>query len=267
MTNMPLHRFLALAPFCLFCVTFPNPAVGERLVHEGFDYAPGTMEGANGGVGWAGPYENFGGRRSAEIISPSGDENFGSGSYAAFARDSYHFRGIDTLGLPEEHINERGSLGVPGTSLWVSAFIQAESPVLPPSFGISFFEDGEEKLFLGRGTSEKGGWKIQTEHQDASSGEYTTPQWIVLRIDFNHDGSEGAELDRVLMFLNPDPSGAEPSAASAAGNIQRATGPISFNRVRFVGNGNGFRMNDFQIGTTFSSISPIAEPGTVISTK
>lgn len=265
MTNTPLLRFLALAPFCLLCVISPKSAIGERLVHEGFDYAPGTLEGANGGVGWAGPYENAGGRRSAQIISPSGDEVFGSGNYAAFARDSDHFRGIDTLGLPEAHINERGTLGVPGTSLWVSVFLQAESPILPPYFGISFFEDGEEKLFLGRGNSERQGWKIQTAHQNASIGEYTMPLWIVLRIEFNDDGTPGAERDRVSMFLKPATDGEDPGPPDA--EIVRAEGPISFNRVRFVGNGNGFRMDDLRIGTTFSSVSSVAEAGTVISTK
>ncbi len=244
-----------------------GPVSAEVLVRESFDYPPGSLQGRDGGVGWAGAYEEFGGHPAGEVVAPRGEEAFGAGSYARFARDSYHFRQLDTLAIPARYLNERGTVGVAGETLWVSVFLQAEEPILPPFFGISLFEGGEERLFLGRGTNETGGWKIQTEYDNVLSGEYTEAQWIVLRIDFRNDGSDGARRDGVTMFVNPDPSDPEPDASEAAGEIRRSPGPLSFNRVRFVGNGNGFRMNDFRIGTSYSAVSSAAEAGTVVTTR
>lgn len=271
----PLMKFLRTLLSCLgFVANLSSPyACGELLVHEGFDYPVGVLQDRAGGRGWAGPYEDFGGRPSGEVIASKGEAGFGAGHFARFARDSYHFRQIDTLGIARAHINERGSLGVPGTSLWLSLFIRAQEPILPPFFGISLFEDGDERLFLGKGRMEKAGWKIQTqkvvegERGNAFSGNYLEPHWIVLKIDFRNDGSPAAEHDRVYMFLNPDPKGPAPASSGAAGEVNGILDPMTFNRIRIVGNGHGFLMNDLRIGTSFASVSPAAEAGTVLTTR
>ncbi len=251
-----------------------EPEPRDLVVYEGFDYDEGSLLANDGGIGWAEGYEPFGSAGSAEVTSPGlafGDLPV-SGNKLTSAGGERNFRTIATDEIHSDLLNPYSDhIGRPGTSVWVSALIQAVDPVGNPFMGFGFYRDTDqqsgETIFIGKSTGDEenpfafgeGGWRVQgagggsTTSEDASmftGVPYTDLSFFVLRIDYRTDGD-----NRIYVFHNPDPTGGAPSTDEALGYIETPVGSFGFDRIRIAGNDNGFHLDELRIGTTWYAVT------------
>lgn len=261
----------------------PEPAPLRHLfAYDGFDYQPGDLVGQDGGLGWAQPWApSTESRRTdwpfAQVTSPgqSAGELLAEGNKAYMAEPEIPggngggraFRYIDVDNLDPSFVNSYGTIGVPGTSIWVSFIAEGNSDDLAngegdpnrPFWGISLFSDASERLFFGKSTGGQElrvsgqGQALLLENNEAPIGE---KHFVAIRLDFNEEGGHSASL-----FINPDPTGRTPSEENAYIFTGTAV-DFSFNRVRVAsGGGYGGTIDELRIGAAWMDVTPIPYDG------
>lgn len=274
---------------------------GKLLVYDGFDYPEwGELQTVTpGGFGWAGGYtqEKYDATlypNLGPLVEPGG-MTYGSlwttGNKVSMD-DRRAQRYIDLGAIPAELKSESPTNGTviraTGKSIWLSALAQQVVAELPSFFGVSLFRDNTEVLFLGKA----GGtppvslvWKVEGKFPNTtglSTNLASEPSLLVVRLDWNHDGSlvetyttnlstsvittnrTPVHPDRAYLWVNPDPDlpsltpeTANASAVGVRNATQRGDFLYSFNRVGFRGGALASGLIDeLRIGTTYHSVAP-----------
>src|SRR5690606_32648217 len=251
-----------------------EPAERDLLVYDGFDYSEGTVDGLNGGIGWADGYLTSDGSPSAEVISPglewpglatSGNALSAVGP-APDNNGTRNFRLIDIDGIHSSMLNKYSPthIGPQGGSNWLSVVGQGNPEQAGPFWRLSLYRDTSEQsgevLFLGKGSAdtEEDGWRF-TGGQGSSTGgtirtglSLTDRHFWVIRIDYHDDGNQVAHL-----FHNPDPFG--PAPTEPVLSRETRLGSFGFDRIRIAGNGAGFVIDEIRIGTSWEAVAPLGE--------
>jgi len=225
---------------------------------ESFDYPAGTsldtLE-ANGGSGWASPWEHFDLNSEAMSVADSGftydDLNYSVPHIGNF------MMGVNSVAwggqrygryLAQRWPNEDGKV------YWLSAFYELIDFTTNGWAIVGFFDGDLEKAGVGHewGNDTLGVCVYNTEgHSDfiASDG----PQWLVASVYMSGD-----TLSNVYLWLTPDPDGDEPdtNSADAKGRWNLVDG---FDRVavHFGGEGVGMTMSvdEIRLGESWLDVS------------
>lgn len=243
---MSIRCAVVLSLIFLQSTSTSTSARAALAVFEEFNYATvgGDLTG-NGGEGSFGFSDNWTGQTSYNIgngslASPVDPIATVGNSVTAVAFGEN--RGIDrTLSTP---------LGVEGTSAYVSLLMQPQGILNQGAyngwFGLTL--RGSTDVFVGMGSfSNNYGLEVGFESAATSTAAVIgKPVFCVLRIDF----TEG--VDPVTLYMNPNPGGAEPAAASASLiNLN-----VNFiDRISLTGPG-GSAFDALRIGTTYADVAP-----------
>ena len=246
-------------------VSGPIETVEELKAIESFNYPIGTnldtLE-ANGGSGWAGPWEHFDGNSEAMSVVDTG-----------FAYNNLNYSvphvgnlmlganatawGSQRYGrfLAQRWPNEAGKV------YWLSTLYELKNFTTNGWAIVGFFDGSAEKVGIGHE------WGNDTlgvcVYTTAGHSEFTAsdgPQWLVAAVYMSGD-----TLSNVYMWVSPDPNGGVPdtNAANAVGRWNLVDG---FDRVavHFGGEGVGMTMavDEIRLGTSWSDVSsPVTAVG------
>ena len=257
----------------------PRDDGGILIAEESFAYPPGRLSGANGGMGWDGPWFTSPlARDDSRAVAP-GMELPGLASAGLKARTPGNevrtFRRIDT-GRPEVRaLADGGRLGKDGTTIWI-AFAMALSDIEgnnSQGYASIHLNDGvgdltrdiygdkraHQRVQIGDRNSAEVYYLGRVTNGAPGAASYDTkvpverkPRLLVARFDFRA-GDEYAAL-----FIDPPP-GKTPPMESAA-----ARGPMSdfrFDTVQIGSGGSSFAgeqadFDELRIGTTFGAVVP-----------
>src|SRR6185369_5619260 len=192
-----------------------NSLRAALLVSEDFAYENASLiDGLNGGSGWAGPWSGIGFTTPGSLRYPqlafSGNKATSQGSKCAF-------RKFSTPG--DQSLTENGKFGKDNSTIWISFLINAPAGSTIPGYGgISFFEEGRERLFIGD-TGASNVWAIERQGQTQTFSARVADSnicFVVCRIKF----LPGPE--RVDLWIDPPIGVAEPSEAQVAASIDTA---------------------------------------------
>lgn len=147
----------------------------------------------------------------------------------------------------------------PNGTYWISFLARSSSPGTNWA-GVSLFEGGSERLFIGQrnGTSN---WGIERSGSGNATFAVGTGSvaFVVAKIVLK----TGA--DDVYLWVNPSLSSA-PADASAAQLL--ATSTFTFDRIRIqhgLGGGQTFEVDELRLGQSFADVAPISPPVPVIA--
>jgi MYXO-CTERM domain-containing protein len=274
----------------LATATLSNAAL---LVYEGFNYADGNLTGGNGGIGWNGAWGNVAnpaGTASGSNVITSG-VYFGGDATGANTANSVIFRDLAT------------EYGTDGTTIWISVQMQrlglldtpggapdgvapdvnggGTSWVRPQNwalFDVTSTTAQSERLSFGEGTrtandTDTFGLLVGGSATNAATVWSAAPvanlNTALVRIQYG-----AGNVDTATLWMNPapgDPALLTPSAST--------TGNFTFDRVRpFAGNRSNQTIDgvsaarnaaygsfdEFMIGSDWSDVHPVPEPGTVV---
>jgi hypothetical protein len=275
-------RPIALVGMLLGLAGVTSPASAALLAYEGFDYAPGTLVGQNGGIGFSNAWGTTTG--SAAVQAP------GLG-YGALATTGNKLFMDGAAGTVQTFRNITSQRGTDGTTTWISlitertgqkggTFGQGGAPSYLRPLNVSFYQlpiggtgNGSEIFAVGEGTRNQPppafdedvlGFLVGGSVANAATRWTTAPvdneSFLLVRIDHG-----AANADTAYMWVNPDLS-VEPTLGSA---MATTTGNFNFNRVRpFAGNPSAEAGNiaaqgtvdELRIGDTWADVTPIPEP-------
>lgn len=241
--------------------TEPATSAGPLLAHEGFDYSPGPIAGQNGGSGWI--YKHFVYRSdpSPQVADPGfilndlqviGNrlvvDNPGSTTGA------YSYRWLDTNAIDPSLIDARGQLGSVG-STYISLLAKGGDPTTPSFWGFSLHRGDQERIFLGKGQNETGGWHFREQsapdlNRVITNLSLTDQHFLVIKLD--------QAAAKAYLFANPDPAAGEPAGESAVAvlDLTSTIGNWGFNNMRVTGGESGFAVDEVRVGTTWDSVTP-----------
>jgi len=276
------------------CALFVSATLSNAalLVYEGFNYADGNLTGGNGGIGWNGAWGTVanpaGTVTGSNVIT--GGVYFGGDATGANTANSVIFRDLAT------------EYGTDGTTIWVSVQMQrlglldtpggapdgvapdvnggGTSWVRPQNwalFDVTSTTAQSERLSFGEGTrttndADVFGLLVGGSATNAATVWSAAPvsnlNTALIRIEYG-----AGNADTATLWMNPapgDPALLTPSAST--------TGNFTFDRVRpFAGNRSNQTIDgvsaarnaaygsydEFMIGTDWSDVHPVPEPGTV----
>lgn len=224
-------------------------ACAELLVHDSFDYPPGSLTGNSGGIGWAGPWEDSG--NPVAVIATTG-------SYTDLIGNELHTSGnaINTTGTGTT-ISSRLT-GQFDRECWISMVVVPQTNA-GDFVGVSFYQDG---LSLGnarfaiehsenknlRFTRRTGGAPTHSTSYSTTLGE---PVLVVLHL-LPGGGSEGGFADRIDVYFEP-----ELSSMPFFPNLSMEIDGVNFDRIRIAGqNGRAAIVDEIRIGETYADVVP-----------
>lgn len=285
------RTMLALAFGVATTAGIASSASAELLAYEGFDYAPGSIAGLNGGTGWGGgwdtqnagnPYQVAAGSQSYGGLATTGNKGSGGAAYTGLGRRlGTGFAGpFDAAGLvsnpfsagdlPRPGLIDGGSDGV-GT-LWMSVLVARNSGGGDISIGA--YKTGIQwsssdamdnpSVSFGR----KGNNWVLSDGKELSNPVAGTaapmtlgePALLVLRFGFNNASSS------VDMWVNPTGlGGADLAPGTANFSLTGTLDEIAFRNFQiYVDNSpNEGVFDEIRYGTTFADVSPIPEPASL----
>lgn len=246
----------------------PPPAKRRLFVYDGFDYATGDLVGQNGGLGWTEAWVESNEVNApyafAQVATPG--LTFGdlvtTGNKAQVSEGGRAFRSIDTAGINPDQLDDKGNLGLPGTSVWASFVVEGNTATGTDGFwGLSFFRDDAETLFFGKSSTSE---SLRLSGQGQTAQEFTDSplsptekHFIVLRFDFVEGGDHV-----VTVFDDLDPMGRTPADEDAIGTFSAPD--FSFNRLRLANSaGAGGTFDEIRVGATWADVTPVPFNGFV----
>lgn len=262
----------------------------QLIAYEGFNYAAGSLVGANGGSGWAGPWQRVttDTASSDQLVNATGlgIANMASagGRIVQPANDHRNYRAIDmTIPALQPYIDSTSAnsgtiratygpaLGKSGTTLWFSMLIKTTSPYFAKYGGMHLMDGmdlsqpyGDKALHqrfqFGKDHDTHWGFSRTTNgytgisSQNFASSVLADAQLhlLVYRIDF-----QSVDQTQAWMWIDPV-VGTAPALASAA---VHATGiyDFHFNAVN-VGADGVFDFDELRIGLTYADVVPPTVP-------
>ena len=250
------------------CVGLTVPA-GAQTAYEAFDYTIGQpLNGQNGGIGFSGAYTASQNNYSETMASP--DFQISSAlTYGSLATFGNAVSGTPYL-LDFRSLSQSfGSTA--GTTLYASFLIRPDGSAGTGAYGgfalTNYNPDLAKPLnaggvLIGEVT---GGYGIQqygadpatATNTDVSERAGTTPQQgavtlMVVKFSFLSGN------DKIELFVNPTLGAPLPSAADAT----LTSFDLNFNRVYLEANERSYTFDEFRLGDSFSSVTPVPEPST-----
>ncbi len=255
---MRLRKRIAALAVAAASIAFPLSARATLIAYDGFNYAPGSLEGSpNGGTGWLSGW--YGGLNH-DFVDAGGFTWPGMASTGNKGRSG----GSDQAGF-RVFANNKTYGGVNGGTIWISFIGKGFTPTPadePDSYaGISLFSGANsEPFFMGMPTQHvTWGWDDdRNKTPTATNIPFAQEHLFVYRIDF---GTTASAPEQVRMFVDPTP-GVQPSNASAV-LTSLTWAPFSFDRVR-VSSGceqnPQFQFDELRIATTYTDAAPFVGP-------
>lgn len=262
---MSKHRLFIAIGGLIGLLVFASNATAQLIAYEGFDTAPGGVDGTSGATsfGWSGNW--FGTTGTGTIMG--GGQNYtdsngvslptvGNSLIVGGAVNNATFRSLSST--------------ISTGTVWISFIGQISNgtnSTITPYGGLSLYDSGVEEIFIGDTFNTPSTWAIQQAvgGPTSNSGVSTTStSLVVLRIDFL-----GAGDDNIYMFVNPDlGAGNEPAIGSADATLLGQTFQIDGVRFAAGDSVNGTTdtsmvADELRIGQTFGDVAPAPEPTTL----
>ena len=233
-------------------------AHADLIAYEGFDYPQLTRlaSSANTGTGWTASWTSNSWRTN--------NSAFGSSQPGGFENSSgLSYTGLITVGntAREENLSQSFRTFAPQAATgtyWISFLMQQDQQTGGGSHGISFFDGGTERNFMGRAASDVFG-TAGTGAFASSTTVTLTPSLFVAR--YNMD------TGIAHYWLNSDLSLTTPTDASAF-NGAGGTGftAFTFDRIRLGAFGPRGYLDEIRLGTTSQDVGfAIADPSTALA--
>ena len=255
--GIPRLLAILIVPIAMLCT---SRGVAEVLAEEPFAYPAGqALHNQAGGTGWGDAWFEVGTTTNYDEIAE------GSLSYGALITSGNSLRSHAPFSLTTDLSRRLAAplAGSDGTELWISFLMRKDSAGSATDnhyFGIAIYPSDENApaLFIGD-TGETDFYSLgiagSDQGQMASANESvvsTDATLLVTKITFQA-GPEAIEL-----FVNPDPTGPTPSAASATKS------DLAINDVTAVGILAGFdaiwSADEIKFGRSFGDVVPAATP-------
>ena len=228
-----------------------DPGNAQIISYEAFD-TPVThrVNGYAGGTGWLNAWNGnnpiIEGSPAPNLVASVGN------SLQAVGGNTASFRSLTTNGV-DELLTPQRKFGRDGTTLWLSFIMQRDTrPAGNRYLGLSLFEDGSERLFIGNPfNADVWGFEVSS----VGSATRTTipitngvPVLLVLKMAFGTSGTR----DTYSFFVNPSP-GLEPQKSDA-----ETVGNLSFNRLRITGGEGAIRglFDEIRLGRSYADVVP-----------
>lgn len=253
----------------LLICPFASRSYADLLAYEGFDLPVAsaefpTVQNQGSGTGWSGNWD----------VGQPGNYQIASGTLSV--------AGLPSTGNKLGKIANNGKVGrylqdhvshVAGETVWMSYLMtENASNYANLQFYWGTSTQGYEKFNFGQVYDETTGtvtpnYAIRVAGSPAATAHLSTTPAItdgsthlfVLQVDFLADNDAN-----FYMYLDPV-LGETPatSSAIATANYTGSAGDLSFNQVRIeLSNGNGY-IDEVRIGTAFSDVTSIPEPGSL----
>lgn len=232
-----------------------TPPGSALLLAESFEYAPGGISGRNGGIGFAAAFSG-GGRVVANSLGYTDSNGMVLGAVgnagAILDGSAATFRLLSSQGRPPGTLDPSGKFGVNGSRIYLGFLIRRTRFVSSPAVGgLSLFDGSVEKLFLGQPYAQDF-WGVDLHTPDGIRNSRvrsaTGTHLLIVRLDFM------AGNETLRLYVNP-PLETEP-ASPAIGPVQLPD--FRFNRMRLFAAGADFTFDELKMGSTFASVTGIA---------
>jgi len=221
------------------------------IAYEGFDYAQNAgLNNQAGGTGWTTVWTGGNWRTNNSAFSssqPSGFEN----------STGLIYTGLTTVGNAARN-GQQGNQGfrdfasqaATGT-YWIS-FLMQKDTTTSGSYGISLFDGGTERNFMG--TVNSGNFSVAGQGANVSSiGVTMTPSLFVARYDMDAGVAH--------FWINSDLSSTTPTNASAFNGVGGTSfTAFAFDRIRLGGFHEQGYLDEFRLGTTAEAVGFAAIP-------
>ncbi len=226
-----------------------DPARGENdtdlLAYEGFDYSNGSIDGADGGLGWTSGWSAWGAGGDTSVIA----DTF---NYTALATSGNRFRVYDSDGNSQGVTRTLSTImGTEEGTYWLSFIVKKNQ-----SGREARIKFGDMELRAYQGSD----WEIKTPDTSFTSLAgvgYATQHLFLIRVDV------GANDDTVYAWADPDLSQGEPTTSSALVTLTD-TGGFTFDTVTMQHGvwGNALQSSEWdelRIASRFDAVAPARE--------
>lgn len=214
---------------------------GGLVSYEGFDYAAGTLSGANGGFGWSSGWTVSGGTGGNSVVS-------GGFSYTGLPAAGNRFQLYDTDGTLQQVSRTLGrTFGDVTETYWISFLAKKIN-----SAREAYINFGG----LGFRAYQGNDWQVKTpaaSYATLTGAGYANLHLFLVRVD------AGASGDTVRVWVDPVISAGEPAPSSALVTLNDAAG-FSFNSVTikhgpFGASSQSGEWDEIRLGTSFGSVT------------
>ena len=234
----------------------------EPLIHDGFGYPPGALNGRSGGTGWSASSPWFA-TTAATVVDRSADPMVyhatgviadGGDRAVRIAYPSSNSRTIDRT-FPEET----------GT-VYFSLLAQTNDEVLM-QFQLS--EDAADNTNLGavaiNGTNLEARIRGDGGGMETDSTPYTKGETVFLVGKLSKSGLYGDNYDTMSLFVNPT-GRTEPLTPDALASVDMDASSVSHFALRtyYFDFGEEAFFDEIRIGRTFASVLPVPEPSSLV---
>ena len=242
--NRLIHTVSSFSTLALVATS----AHATLIVYEGFDYPQQTgLAAQSGGTGWATTWDSSSWRTNS---SAYGEISTGL-NYSTLPTVGQAARNENNFNQSFRTFGPQAASG----NYWISFLVQKDD-LSANSFGISLFDGGSEKNFMGNANSDK--FSVAGQGANVSSTTMTTTVSLFVA---KYDMTAGL----AHFWIDPSLAG-EPSAATAF-NGAGGTGftAFGFDRIRLgkFNNGSGY-LDEIRIGTTAADVGLVPEPSSLL---
>jgi hypothetical protein len=214
--------------------------------YESFSYSTGSLEGSNGGTGWATPWIRTAGS-SANVVSAGLTAPPGLPPALGGAAE------MNTVFIFEQSRDLSVAIGADGTTKWFSFLLEPDGTSLGMSLMIGDGIGAANTVNVGASGSDflLGMDNTGTGSKITNAVVDDETYFLVVRIDF------AAGNDLVRLYLNPTAGLTSPDSLPAA-TAQLTTADLgTFTRIGMIGGalGNNSVMDEIRIGDTFADVA------------
>ncbi len=214
----------------------------DLLAYEGFDYEIGSVDGADGGLGWDSEWSAWGGGGDTSVIEDTLH-------YSGLAASGHRFRVYDSDGNHQGITRElTTTLGTENGSYWLSFLVKKNN-----SGREARIQFGGLELRAYQGDD----WQIKTPDTSfttLSGVGYAFQHYFLVRVDV------GVTDDTIYVWANPNLLLGEPSTGTASATLVDSGG-FTFDSVTIQHGvwGNVVQSSEWdelRIGTSFDAVAP-----------
>jgi hypothetical protein len=238
-TTVNARYGIVVLTFLWLCGLAGGPADAQLIAYEGFNYAPGSgLSGQNGGIGWAGPWNNATG--DAQVVSGSLHHGLlrTSGNHIETTSSQQYGNGRE-LATP---------VGQPGTTVYVGLLMEPVSPIGSGQYGGygdvtlgNLYIEGVDGFY---GMCNDFGAGQVLSNKKTVQGQTV---FLVLRAKF---AQTSATYD---LFVNPPLNQPLPKTSDATKIDDSNPGPFTHIGT---GTGTGWAVDEIRIGWDYANVKP-----------
>jgi hypothetical protein len=260
-----MNRFATRMAAAIFCVGAPHfaHAADTLYAYESFDYFIGSsLAGQSGGSGWAGTWASNAGTNSAAIVAGL---EYTDAAGQVLVTSGGATRTSSSVFFAQETRNTTKQFGEAGTSVWVSFLIQqVPNPSAGTSYGVLALGQGltfgSNAMYGGvvATNSRVGTFYSATEFQNSAvTVAADSVSFITLRYDFASSGN-----DTINLWINPLLS-APLDAPDVSGSFRNYSSAFTGVTLAY-GDNKSFVYDEVRVGSTYSAVTAVPEPQTLI---